>query len=269
MDANRLAESLFGTHLAANIFLIGCRLAGRTDARKSLDALDQAIELNGVEVEKNRQAFLWGRKYYEDAAWVEQHAVAARSRPSRSSADPIELRATRITRLSKRCLRRASISSSLDEVGRRAPALETGGRAIFVQADGVQGRVRSRAVADEAGVRGNGLQRQWEAVESISYNLHPPLLRRFGVSRKLKLGGWFASAPAHAGRDEDSCAARRSTCSDAARIAAWSARSPIGTRISIRRAIAGQQRIRMRDGYRDRCPARSNSRLRADQGAEC
>ena len=31
----------------------------------------------------------------------------------------------------------------------------------------------------------------WESVESISYNLHPPMLRRFGVHRKLKLGAWF------------------------------------------------------------------------------
>jgi indolepyruvate ferredoxin oxidoreductase len=31
----------------------------------------------------------------------------------------------------------------------------------------------------------------WESAESISYNVHPPLLRRFGVGRKLKLGPWF------------------------------------------------------------------------------
>ena len=31
----------------------------------------------------------------------------------------------------------------------------------------------------------------WEAPEAISYNLHPPLLRSFGVHKKLKLGPWF------------------------------------------------------------------------------
>ena len=31
----------------------------------------------------------------------------------------------------------------------------------------------------------------WEAPEAISYNLHPPLLRSFGVQKKLKLGPWF------------------------------------------------------------------------------
>jgi indolepyruvate ferredoxin oxidoreductase len=31
----------------------------------------------------------------------------------------------------------------------------------------------------------------WEAPESISYNLHPPLLRQFGLNKKLQLGPWF------------------------------------------------------------------------------
>jgi indolepyruvate ferredoxin oxidoreductase len=31
----------------------------------------------------------------------------------------------------------------------------------------------------------------FEEVESISYNLHPPMLRRFGFKKKLKLGAWF------------------------------------------------------------------------------
>ena len=31
----------------------------------------------------------------------------------------------------------------------------------------------------------------WASAESLTYNLHPPLLRRFGVNKKLKLGAWF------------------------------------------------------------------------------
>jgi indolepyruvate ferredoxin oxidoreductase len=31
----------------------------------------------------------------------------------------------------------------------------------------------------------------WEQIDSIGYNLHPPLLRALGWKRKLKLGQWF------------------------------------------------------------------------------
>jgi indolepyruvate ferredoxin oxidoreductase len=31
----------------------------------------------------------------------------------------------------------------------------------------------------------------WESPESISYNLHPPLLRSFGLKKKIKLGPGF------------------------------------------------------------------------------
>jgi indolepyruvate ferredoxin oxidoreductase len=37
----------------------------------------------------------------------------------------------------------------------------------------------------------------WEAPESISYNLHPPLLRRFGVNKKIRLGRGLLSILQH------------------------------------------------------------------------
>src|SRR5205807_479570 len=61
VDANRLAEALFGTHMAVNIFLTGVAFQGGL-IPISLDSIEQAIELNGVEAEKNRLAFSWGRK---------------------------------------------------------------------------------------------------------------------------------------------------------------------------------------------------------------
>jgi indolepyruvate ferredoxin oxidoreductase len=36
-----------------------------------------------------------------------------------------------------------------------------------------------------------GVRDIWESAESVSYNLHPPLLRRFGLRKKVRFGPWF------------------------------------------------------------------------------
>jgi indolepyruvate ferredoxin oxidoreductase len=60
LDANALAETLLGNSIYANVLMLGCAWQQGL-VPVSLDALKRAIELNGVEIEKNKQAFDWGR----------------------------------------------------------------------------------------------------------------------------------------------------------------------------------------------------------------
>jgi indolepyruvate ferredoxin oxidoreductase len=60
LDANRIAEKLMGNTIYANVLLLGAAWQ-RGLVPVSHDALMRAIELNGVEIEKNKQAFTWGR----------------------------------------------------------------------------------------------------------------------------------------------------------------------------------------------------------------
>jgi indolepyruvate ferredoxin oxidoreductase len=60
LDANRLAEKLFGDAVFANMLLLGFGWQ-KGLVPVSLEALSRAIELNGVEIEKNHAAFAAGR----------------------------------------------------------------------------------------------------------------------------------------------------------------------------------------------------------------
>jgi len=60
INANALAERLLGDAVYANIIMLGFAWQ-RGLVPVSLQALLRAIELNGVAVERNKQAFAWGR----------------------------------------------------------------------------------------------------------------------------------------------------------------------------------------------------------------
>ena len=63
VDGTRLAEGLFGSHMAVNLFMLGVAWQGGL-IPLTLAAIEQAIQLNGVDIERNMQVFTWGRKYY-------------------------------------------------------------------------------------------------------------------------------------------------------------------------------------------------------------
>src|SRR5690606_4992315 len=76
ISASRIATGLLGDSIASNLFMLGYAW------QKGLvplthESLIKAIELNGVAVAFNKQAFLWGRRAAEDLAAVEKLALPA------------------------------------------------------------------------------------------------------------------------------------------------------------------------------------------------
>ena len=69
VDATTIAGRLLGDAIFANFFLLGVAYQQGL-IPISAGAIAEAIELNGVAVELNHQAFLWGRRYQQDAARV-------------------------------------------------------------------------------------------------------------------------------------------------------------------------------------------------------
>ncbi|MCK5274433.1 MAG: indolepyruvate ferredoxin oxidoreductase family protein, partial [Alphaproteobacteria bacterium] len=87
--ATRLANALIGDSIGANLFTVGYAW------QKGLipighEALMRAIEVNGMSVESNKQAFLWGRRAAHDLAAVEALAAAAGAAPEPELAETLD-----------------------------------------------------------------------------------------------------------------------------------------------------------------------------------
>jgi len=143
--------------------------------------------LNGVDIERNLQTFNWGRKYYQDAKWVEAQAGGGKA----AEAPPEFSVARRVADLT--AYQNAQVAADYEtfvrEIAAQAPELEEPVarylyKLIAVKDEYEVARMLTSAEFEEK-VRGTFAQ-----VESIGYNLHPPMLRRFGVTKKMQLGAW-------------------------------------------------------------------------------
>ncbi len=180
VDANRLAEGLFGSHMAVNMFMTGIAYQGGL-IPISLDAMQKAIEWNGVDIERNLQAFAWGRKYYEDAAWVESLLKA----DTRSK--PVFDRVAELAEYQNQAYARSYVEF-LDKV--TEPALRDAVARYLYKLMAIKDEYEVARLLTKPEFE-QRVRDMWAEPESIAYNLHPPLLRSFGVKKKLKLGSWF------------------------------------------------------------------------------
>jgi indolepyruvate ferredoxin oxidoreductase len=76
VPAGKLATALMGDAIATNMFMLGYAFQ-KGWIPLAEESLLRAIELNGIAVEFNRKAFLWGRRAASDLALVERLATPA------------------------------------------------------------------------------------------------------------------------------------------------------------------------------------------------
>ncbi|REK72974.1 indolepyruvate ferredoxin oxidoreductase family protein [Aeromicrobium endophyticum] len=212
LDVRAIVEPLFGAEQLANLFMVGVAYQlGALSLEPS--AIEGAVELNGVAVDANVQAFRRGRQLVADpdglhAAVAQRTAApAASSLPSRA---PVEVRADAGSELERLVrLRGAELVAYQDEAyARRYERLVERVRSAEEALGRVDGSL-SEAVArhyfkllaykDEYEVARLALdphERERVAQEAgadarVQWRLHPPVLRALGMRRKIALGPWF------------------------------------------------------------------------------
>jgi indolepyruvate ferredoxin oxidoreductase len=216
LDAQALAEALFGDHMPANILLLGAAYqAGALPI--SAAAIEQAIRLNGTAVETNLAAFRWGRLAVADPARVEALVEpaprdAARPEPPAAvrplydwAAPGSELRrllAVRVPDLvDYQDLAYARAYATFVRRVARVEQERTPGQTALAEAV-ARYLYKLMAYKDEYEVArlhlDPAVRREIAArfgpEARIAWHLHPPLLRALGLTHKVKLGPWFAPA---------------------------------------------------------------------------
>jgi indolepyruvate ferredoxin oxidoreductase len=184
LDATRMSEAQFGTHMMTNLILAGAAWQ-QGWIPISIGSIEAAIRLNGVDVERNLQAFALGR------AW---RAWSGGGRSGRRDPQPASLD-ERVAELT--AYQNAAYAAGYREFVRRvseaAPEIADAVAAMLFKLMAYKDEYEvARLLADPEQER--RLRAQWQQVERIEYNLHPPLFRRLGLKRKMALGPWAKPA---------------------------------------------------------------------------
>ena len=201
LDAQRLAKELLGDAIASNIFMLGAAWQkGLVPLRRA--AIERAIELNGVAIEANKQAFEWGRRAANDLAGVEKLAARNEPDPAPTLDALIERRIAQLKEL--RGERDAARYRALIERVRAAEQAAGLGEALTVAV--ARSYHKLLAVKDEWEVArlfaapefGRALAREFDGPYKLHFHIGAwPFARpdpRTGVIGKGEAGPWARSA---------------------------------------------------------------------------
>jgi indolepyruvate ferredoxin oxidoreductase len=196
LDANALAERLLGDSISANIMMLGFAWQQGL-VPVSLEALTRAIELNGVTVDRNKQALAWGRIAFADPAFLPQAADAGSKEPE--TLDQIIARRADFLRDYQNEAYAARYRATVDRVHSAEAAL--GGESLTEAV--ARSLFKLMAYKDEYEVARlhmrtgflDELKREFDGDFTVQYHLAPPLLPARldarGRPRKRAFGQWI------------------------------------------------------------------------------
>jgi indolepyruvate ferredoxin oxidoreductase len=186
VDASRVAEGLFASHLTVNVFLMGVAYQGG-HIPLSEAAIEEAIRLNGAEADRNIAAFTWGRKYFHDARSVEDILDPPKAK---QAALPTAEHRARELREYQSAAYADRYSQFVRKVAAREPALEEPVARYLYKLMAYKDEYEVARLLTKPAFE-HQIGEMWQQVESIGYNLHPPILRALGWKKKLHFGQWF------------------------------------------------------------------------------
>jgi indolepyruvate ferredoxin oxidoreductase len=219
IPAETLSEQLFGTHLQANMLLIGAAYQHGCLPLRA-DAIERAIELNGASVEANVAAFRWGRVAVarpellpgtRDLVGVSNGSAGShRSGGSHRSAGsngsgPAPVKTASLADLLERYERELTAYQDAayarrfaEDVHRVAAAVQErlGAGGLEIARTYADGLYKLMAYKDEYevarlhldAVERARLEDEFGPGARVKVLLHPPVLRAMGMNRKLRLG---------------------------------------------------------------------------------
>ena len=208
LNAGDLAKKLMGDAMAVNLFTVGFAYQQGL-LPLSAESIERAIELNNVAVDKNKQAFLWGRRAAHDLDAVKALAYPQPKKPQGSVVQVMETTDQLIER-NKRHLteyQNAAYAKRYEALVRnveKAVEAKVERDPMLVRAV-AENYAKVLAYKDEyevARLFSNGslrkqLEEQFEGDIELEFNLAPPLLSRGKNGerpRKLKFGPWMEKA---------------------------------------------------------------------------
>ncbi|WP_029079295.1 indolepyruvate ferredoxin oxidoreductase family protein [Bradyrhizobium sp. th.b2] len=161
IDANALAERLLGDSVYANIMMLGFAWQQGL-VPVSLDALTRAIELNGVAVERNKQALAWGRLAFADPDFLPKAENADANAPE--TLEQMIARRADFLRDYQDEVYAARYRATVERVRRAEAALgsdrEGGAPPLPLAGEGWGGRVSTSRIAERAPTRNASIDAQ-------------------------------------------------------------------------------------------------------------
>ncbi len=202
IDSTAIATRLLGDAIASNLFLLGFAWQ-QGMVPVSANALEQAIELNGVAVEFNKHAFLWGRRCADQPEKV--LAVVSDSKKPRLQLSLEEVISDRESRLSdyQDAAYAATYRARVERVRLADPQSDETDSLTMAFARNLHKLMAYKDEYEVARLYSDGqfqrqLEQQFEGDYELRFNLAPPLLSKrdpnTGQLIKREFGPWLMGA---------------------------------------------------------------------------